>query len=115
MSRTRFLIFLIACAIVIQNTCPYGWASKTAFMSPHECGCHQCPVKDHKQTKSGQQNDVRKNYSQSKHIYVININKAVNAIESLAFVDQPISLKPEEFKVIFLKPPFRPPNIFSLV
>jgi hypothetical protein len=39
----RFVIFLLVFALLIQNTCPHGFAGKTAVAR----ACSNCPVKHH--------------------------------------------------------------------
>jgi len=34
------LLFLLSFSLILQNTCPYGFAAKTAFAAPHT---HACP------------------------------------------------------------------------
>ena len=48
----RLLLFLLAFSLVLQNTCPYGFAAKTAFAAPHT---HDCPLKKdhHSPSKEG--------------------------------------------------------------
>lgn len=58
MSKRGFLVMLIAFAIIIQNTCPYGLAEKTAVASHY---VHDCPMKTHhaKDTGGKSENNVR--------------------------------------------------------
>ncbi|HEX8949985.1 MAG TPA: hypothetical protein VF790_13535 [Dissulfurispiraceae bacterium] len=42
MKTARLLLFFLALALVVQNTCPYGFAAKTGFAAPHT---HACPLK----------------------------------------------------------------------
>ena len=42
MKLIRLLLFLLVISLVLQNTCPYGFASKSAFAAPH---MHDCPLK----------------------------------------------------------------------
>ena len=42
MQLMRMLLFLIAFSLVVQNTCPYGFAAKTGFAAPYT---HDCPLK----------------------------------------------------------------------
>ncbi len=44
----RVLILMLAIAIGIQNTCPQGWAAKTAFVTCHTFHRHEGtqPLKD---------------------------------------------------------------------
>ena len=51
MRLMRALLFLLAFSLVVQNTCPYGFAGKTAFAAPYTHGCpfkkaHHGPPKD---------------------------------------------------------------------
>ena len=54
----RLLLFLVALSLVLQNTCPYGFAEETAFARPllHRCLLHyhqameQETVDDHSST-----------------------------------------------------------------
>jgi len=43
----RLLLFLISFSLILQNTCPCGFAAKTAFASPqmHACPSHHSPCK----------------------------------------------------------------------
>lgn len=48
----RALFFLLAFSLVLQNTCPHGFAAKTVFAAPqtHDCPfkkSHNTPGKDH--------------------------------------------------------------------
>jgi hypothetical protein len=54
------LLFLLSLSLVLQNTCPHGFAGKTAFAALHTHACpHQhCPLKgksavDDNSNKSG--------------------------------------------------------------
>lgn len=42
--KLRSIIFLLAFALLIQNTCPHGFAGKTA-VAPR--ACTNCPMKHH--------------------------------------------------------------------
>ncbi len=51
MKLMRLLLFLLVFSLVLQNTCPHGFAGKTAFAAPHTHDCpskksHHAPVKD---------------------------------------------------------------------
>ncbi|QWR78441.1 hypothetical protein [Candidatus Magnetomonas plexicatena] len=47
----KTIVFLIVCALMLQNTCVYGFAAKTGFLSAktHDCQlkkcCHNCSEK----------------------------------------------------------------------
>lgn len=42
MKIMRILLLLLAFSIVLQNTCPYGFAAKTSFAALQT---HECPLK----------------------------------------------------------------------
>jgi len=42
MKLMRLILFLLVISLVLQNTCPYGYAAKTAFAASHT---HDCPMK----------------------------------------------------------------------
>jgi hypothetical protein len=60
MKLMRLLFFLLALSLILQNTCPYGFAAKTAFAFSH---LHQCPL--HHQT--GEQETVDGNPNKAIH------------------------------------------------
>ncbi len=41
----RMLLLLLSLSLILQNTCPYGFAEKTAFAASHMHACpfHHCP------------------------------------------------------------------------
>jgi hypothetical protein len=43
----KMFLFLLSFSLILQNTCPYGFAAKTAFAAPHTHACpfHHCPPK----------------------------------------------------------------------
>ncbi len=43
----RMLLLLLSFSLILQNTCPYGFAAKTAFAAPltHQCPFHHYPHK----------------------------------------------------------------------
>jgi hypothetical protein len=109
----RFIIFLIALGIIIQNTCPYGWAAKTAFLSPYASHCPHCPMKEDRQpTKSDAQNDVKKDLPNINHLFVIHIGKLDTAFQMLSPIEHAPTFKSDGFKDVYLDPLLRPPVAF---
>ncbi len=59
MKLWRMLFLLLSFSLILQNTCPHGFAGKTAFaasIEPHACPCQKCPLtkqgpSDNKQQK----------------------------------------------------------------
>jgi hypothetical protein len=68
MTKHRAIVLLIVLGIVLQNTCPFGLAEKTAAASPSVH--HHCPLKLHNQkaadtgpaTGTGDVQDVQKHF-----------------------------------------------------
>jgi len=52
MKFMRALILFLMVSFIVQNTCPYGLAAKTAFATPHT---HDCPLKKSHDKSSGGQ------------------------------------------------------------
>jgi len=51
MKLMRLFLFILAFSLVLQNTCPHGFAGKTAFVASHTHDCpsrksHHAPAKD---------------------------------------------------------------------
>lgn len=103
---TRVLILMIALAISIQNTCPQGWAAKTAFVTCH--GSH-CPMKEQKSSKDDEQGQTRKDMPIVKQTFVLNFVTPVNAFQLLEQPDRTFLAEFSDHKEIFTDPFFRPP------
>ncbi len=111
----RFLIYVIAFSITIQNTCPYGLAGKTTFMSPHVSGCPNCPFSENQQPAGPDtRKDVKKDLSNTNHLFVIHINNPDTAFQILSPASHAPYIKPDQFKDVHLDPLLRPP-VSSLV
>ena len=102
----RFLITLIAFTIIVQNTCPQGWAAKTAFVT---CNGSHCPMRDHKPAKTTDHADTKKAISNVKQTFVLNIVRPHNTVQILAQTTQAIPADSHDLKEIFSDPIFRPP------
>ena len=107
MSRIRILIFLIATAIVMQNTCPYGWAAKTVFMSSHASLCPHCPMKEAYPPDT--RNHVKKNLSNINHCFLIHVAEPINTFQILSLIDRAPAIKSDQFNDVHLEPLLRPP------
>jgi len=103
----RFLIFLVAFAIILQNTCPYGWAGKTAFAASH---VSHCPMKDRQRpAKTNDRDDVKKELSNAKQTFVFSVGTSGNTFRLLALISCTISVKTDNVKDVFSEPLLRPP------
>ena len=107
----RAIILALALAIGIQNTCPHGWAAKTAFVP---CQKAHCPMKENQPPKTEDQTDTKHAVSNVKQTFVFNIVTPDNTFQIPAQTDGSIAIDPPEFKEIFSDPLFRPP-IFPLL
>jgi hypothetical protein len=54
MKLMRILFFLLALSLILQNTCPYGFAAKTAFAAQHS---QRCPFHHHQTNGQGTVDD----------------------------------------------------------
>jgi hypothetical protein len=108
----RVLILVLAVAIGIQNTCPHGWAAKTAFLSCHKS---HCPMKEHRPPKTENQTDAKKAISNVKQTFVLNIVRPDNSVQILAQTTQAIPTDSPDLKEIFSDPLFRPPISSCLI
>jgi hypothetical protein len=103
----RFLIALIALAIAVQNTCPYGYAGKTAVAAPH---VHNCPLKDHQPSMPDGQNKVDKDFRDLNHPFVLVFAPVDGILKTFAPVREIGNIKSPKHKEIFMNPPHRPPK-----
>jgi hypothetical protein len=110
MPEKRFLIFLVALAIVIQNTCPYGWAAKTAFLSSPASSCCHCPMqKDRRPAKAGVRDDIKKDVSGSNALFVMQVSEPAATCQVLCSSDDIAPIKSSLAKTAYQEPPLRPP------
>jgi hypothetical protein len=111
MPASRILIFLIVSAIVMQNTCPYGWAAKTAFASPQ---ASHCPMKEHhRPSEPDNGGGVKKDFSNTSQVFVIHCSKPASAVGFFSPAARNIIAEMDKFRVVSPEPPLRPPA-FSL-
>lgn len=104
------LIFIIGFLIAAQNTCPYGWAAKTIFISPYASPCPHCPMKQEKQPMNSEtQNDFTKDLSTINNVFMIHISKSDTVFQILSTMDIAFSIEPDFFRDVYLEPFFRPP------
>jgi hypothetical protein len=103
----RYLIALIVMTIVIQNTCPYGYAAKTAIAAPIE---HHCPLKDSAPSEDGGTNRMTQDLRDLSQPYVI--AAAPSCDTGLAFdtVMETDIIRHAGFEDFVADPPLRPPK-----
>lgn len=106
----RVLISLIAFMVVVQNTCPQGWASKTAFAT---CGKEKqsshCPMHERKQPKQNGLDDAKRSISNVKQVFVLYIVRPDNSYEILGRASHLVLVSRLTLTAIFSDPPLRPP------
>jgi len=106
------MITLIIVGVVVQNTCPQGWAAKTAFVTCH--GSH-CPMHKQKEPKQDGQDDVKRGISNVKQAFVIHVVGQNNAYQILDYKSDILPIDSLTLSEIFSEPLFRPPilSIFA--
>ena len=106
----RVLILILSIAIGIQNTCPQGWAAKTAFVT---CGSAKqsahCPMHEKKESKQDRQDDGKKGISIVKQAFVIHIVSLDNAFQMLEYETDTQPIASLSLTEIFSEPLSRPP------
>lgn len=108
----RFLVFLIGLSLAIQNTCPYGWAAKTAFISPDKSQCSHCPLKSKEGTKPDAGNDFKKDISSLNDIFVLDLGGHEPLLKFFSPLRRTIATNNHRAYSVFLEPLLRPPVFF---
>jgi hypothetical protein len=106
----KWLILALVAAISLQNTCPNGWAEKTAFAT---CGQTQqtsnCHLHGQKKQDQSESADAKRELSGVKQHFVLHIAEPDNAYQLLDCVNSPILADFSTMTEIFPDPPVRPP------
>jgi hypothetical protein len=104
------LVTSIIIAIAIQNTCPEGWAGKTAFatccMQKRVSHCH---MREQTQSKQDGQSDTRHGITTAKQAFVLFISATDDTRRILDRAKRNISIYPVVLTEIYSDPLFRPP------
>ncbi len=103
----RYLIALIVVTIVVQNTCPYGYAAKTAIAAPM---VHHCPLKDSAPSEDGGKNRMTKDPRDLNQPFVIAAAPAADTGRAFDAVTETGVMRHAGFEDIVADPPFRPPK-----
>jgi hypothetical protein len=108
----RILIAALIIAIGIQNTCPYGWAEKSAFvLSP----ISHCPMKEHKHSDPDKQDDSGKSSSHVNPAFVFHVSKPETAAQNTASVPSDIPFVSDPYLDVFSDPLLKPPSCHLFV
>jgi hypothetical protein len=88
-AKVQSIVFLLAFALVIQNTCPFGAAGKTTLVS----ACAHCPSKQSMVASSDGQNKLVSD-SSSTHfpLYIFAVSKTVHTFSLELINSSPSSL-----------------------
>lgn len=103
----KFLLLLLSLALVLQNTCPYGFAAKTAFVAPQT---HDCPLKKDHHALSKEGDSVDGNSGKilfSAFVFSIPDVQTVILCSQVNVDYTPLS--PDNYKNPFKEPSVKPP------
>ena len=108
----RILIAALIIAIGIQNTCPHGWAAKTAFLSSHVSPCDA--VKGHNNSDTDSRDDCRKGSCHVNQTFVFHVSKPETTTQNTASVHPNIPFVSDPILEVFSDPLLKPPpcNLF---
>ncbi|HAK88353.1 MAG: hypothetical protein A2077_05035 [Nitrospirae bacterium GWC2_46_6] len=102
------LVLLLALALAVQNTCPFGLAAKTGFVSPQMPDC-PCAKKAAQKTAAGQ--NAEHVVSNSGHLFVF-IGQGRMVVLPPQVSQRSCAACPAGFyRNISLNPPEKPPRL----
>ena len=104
----RVLIAALIIAIGIQNTCPHGWAAKSAFISYHVS--HSSPMKEHKHSDSSSREDSGKESSHVNPAFVFHVGNIVTVAQNTASLHSNIPFVFDPILEVFSDPLLKPPS-----
>jgi predicted histidine transporter YuiF (NhaC family) len=103
----RVLIAALIIAIGIQNTCPHGWAAKTAFLSSHVTHCG--PMKEHKNSDTDSRDHSRKGSCHVNQTFVFHVSTPETTSQNTASVHTAIPYVTDPLLEVFSDPLLKPP------
>jgi hypothetical protein len=107
MKLMRLLLFILVISLVLQNTCPYGFASKTAFTAPH---AHDCPLKKSHHSPAKEQNTVDDNPGNLLYpSFIFSIPDTQPVLSRFQMNTEYTVLYSDDYKDYFREPSTRPP------
>ena len=101
----RILIAALIIAIGIQNTCPHGWAAKSAYISSHVS--HSSPIKEHNHSP---QDGTRKESSHVNQFFVFHVSRPETTAQNTSSVHTDIPFISHPFLEVFSDPLIKPPT-----
>ncbi len=109
----RALIAALVIAIGIQNTCPHGWAAKSAFISYHVS--HSSPMKEHKHSYPSSREDSGKESSHVHPAFVFHVSNPVTVPQTPASLHSDIPFVSDPILEVLSDPPLKPPTCYLFV
>ncbi len=107
MKLIRLFLLLLIFSFVVQNTCPYGFATKTAFASPFT---HDCPLKKSPCGSSKGQDFFDAMYGKILNPpFVLSMPQLHALIQSFALDADYVALTSDRYTNPFSEPLIRPP------
>ena len=104
----RLLIAALVIAIGLQNTCPHGWAAKSAFISSHIFHC--CPLNEHKHSDRERRDDSGKELSHFNPVFIFHVSKTVTVVRNTASVCFDVPFVFDTIREVFSDPLLKPPT-----
>jgi hypothetical protein len=104
------LVALIVLAVAVQNTCPYGYAGKTAVAAPH---VHNCPLKNHQPSKSDTSDNFTEDFKNLNHAYVFTSGGVECGLELFGPAQTVTTIAAYGHEDALLSPLLRPPRFTS--
>ena len=107
MKLMRLILFLLVISLVLQNTCPYGFAAKTAFVAHHT---HDCPLKKSHHSPAKEQNSVGDNPGKLPYpSFIFSIPDTQTVVSRFQMNAEYTVLYSDKYKDHFREPSIRPP------
>ena len=109
MKLMRLLLFLLTFSLVLQNTCPYGFAAKTGFAAPqaHDCPCKKSNPASTKDTGSADKSTGSLLYP----AFVFSVPDTQTIALRSQMKTEYISQSSEKYKNPFKEPSIKPPVV----
>ena len=104
----RLLIAALVIAIGLQNTCPHGWAAKSAFVSSHVFHC--CSLNEHKHSGRERREDGGKELSRVNPTFVFHVRNSVTVVQDSASLCVEIPFVFDAIREVFSDPLLKPPT-----
>lgn len=108
MNILRLLLLLLITSIILQNTCPYGYASKTGFTTHH---AHNCPLKKSHRSPAKDRSDVDDKPGKAIYpLFVFSVPESHAVTPRVQTKTGYMVLSADNYKGPFREPPVRPPD-----